>query len=62
MPEEYFDLVTLHWSDETILDGRLAGGKTIKQVLTNKQLSEIYSLQSAHDIEMQRLLRSFVSE
>lgn len=62
MPEEWFDIVTLHWSDETILDGRLIGGKTIKQILTRKQLSEIYSLQSAHDIEMQRLLRSFVND
>lgn len=25
MPEEYFDVVTLFWSDESILDGKLAG-------------------------------------
>lgn len=62
MPEEYFDLVTLHWSNETILDGRLAGGKIVKQTLTRSQLSQIYSLREAHDIELQRLLRSFVSE
>lgn len=62
MPEDDFDLVTLHWSDETILDGRLAGGKTVKQTLTSEQLKKVYSLQSAHDTEMQRLLRSFVSE
>lgn len=62
MPEEYFDVVTLHWSDETILDGRLVGGKTVKQVLTRAQLGEIDSLQAAHDVEMQRLLRSFVNE
>lgn len=62
MPEEWFDMVTLHWSDETILDGRLTGGRTIKQVLTNEQLRQVYNLQSAHDIELQKLLRSFVSE
>lgn len=62
MPEEYFDLVTLHWNDETILDGRLAGGKLVKQTLTKNQVREINSLQNAHDIELQRLLRSFVNE
>lgn len=62
MPEEYFDVVTLHWSDETILDGRLIGGKTIKQTLTSTQLNQLHSLQAAHDIEIQRLLRSFVND
>lgn len=62
MPEEWIDLVTLFWSDETIMNGRLAGGKIVKQTLTSSQLSQIESLQAAHDIEMQRLLRSFVSE
>jgi len=62
MPEEYFDLVNLFWSDEVIMNGRLAGGKIVKQTLTKSQLSEVESLQAAHDIELQRLLRSFVSD
>lgn len=62
MPEEVFDVVNLFWSDEFILDGRLAGGRTVRQVLTRSQVGQIESLREAHDIEMQRLLRSFVSE
>ena len=62
MPEEYFDVVTLFWSDETILNGRLAGGKIVKQTLTRGQVNQLDSLQAAHDIEVQRLLRSFVDE
>lgn len=62
MPEEWFDLVTLFWSDETILNGRKAGGEIVKQTLTRNQLSEIESLQAAHDIEMQRLLKGFVND
>ena len=62
MPEEYFDVVTLFWSDETILDGKLAGGKVIKQTLTSNQVNQLESLRSAHDIEVQRLLRSFVND
>lgn len=62
MPEEYFDVVTLFWSDETILDGKLAGGKVIKQILTSNQVNQLESLRSAHDIEVQRLLRSFVND
>ena len=62
MPEEYFDVVTLFWSGETILNGRLAGGKIVKQTLTRGQVNQLKSLQAAHDIEVQRLLRSFVDE
>ena len=62
MTEEWIDLVTLFWSDETVMNGRLASGKIVKQTLTPAQIREIYSLQAAHDFELQRLLRSFVND
>lgn len=62
MPEEVFDVVNLFWSDEFILNGRLANGKIVRQYMTRAQVDQVHSLQAAHDIELQRLLRSFVSE
>lgn len=62
MPEEWFEIVSLFWSRQIILNGRLANGKIVEQKLTPSQVGELNSLQSAHDIEMQRLLRSFVNE
>lgn len=59
MPEEWFDLVTLFWSDETILNGRKAGGEIVKKVLTPEQLNRIEALQFKHDTAMQRLLKEF---
>ena len=59
MPEEYFDLVSLFWNDETILEGRKAGGDIVKIVLTQDQRNKIYDLQVKHDDELQQLLRGF---
>lgn len=59
MPEEWFDLVTLFWSDETILNGRKTGGEIVKKVLTEEQLERISTLQFKHDNELQKLLKEF---
>jgi hypothetical protein len=59
MPEECFDLVSLFWNDETILEGRKAGGEVVKKSLTSEQRSKINDLQFKHDNEMQKLLKEF---
>ena len=62
MSEEYLELFHLYWSDTVIMNGQLVGGKIVNQTLTKSQIGEVDSLQSAHNGEMQRLLRSFVDE
>lgn len=62
MSEEYLELFYLYWSDLVIMNGQLVGGKIINQTLTKSQVAEVESLKSAHDIEMQRLLRGFVND
>ena len=57
MPQEYYDLVQLFWSQETILNGRRADDTIVKKVLTKQQLEAIEDLQSKHDYEMQALLK-----
>jgi hypothetical protein len=59
MPEEWFDLVSLFWNDELILEGRKAGGETVKIPLTEEQRNKINDLQMKHDDEMQQLLKEF---
>ena len=59
MPEEYYDLVTLFWSDEIILNGRKVGGDIVKMTLNDQQKSRIEALQYKHDNEMQKLLKEF---
>ncbi len=60
MPEEWFDLVRLFWNDETILEGRKAGGETVKICLSHHQQNLINDLQTKHDDEMQKLWKGFV--
>lgn len=60
MPEEWFDLVTLFWSDETILNGRKVGGEIVRKYLSQDQRNLINDLQTKHDDEMQKLLKGFV--
>ena len=62
MPEEWFDLVSLFWSDEVILNGRKADGTIVTQYLTRNQIAEVHSLEAAHDLEKQSLLRRFVGD
>lgn len=59
MPEEWFDLVSLFWSDKTILSGRKVGGEIVEKVLNQEQLNRIEALQFKHETEMQRLLKEF---
>ena len=59
MPEEWFDLVNLHWNDEIIIDGRKAGGEVVKKTLTREQVSRLEALQFKQDNEMQKLLKEF---
>ncbi len=60
MPEEYFDIVRLFWNEEAILEGRKAGGETVKIYLSKHQLNLIDDLLTKHDDEMQKLLKGFV--
>lgn len=60
MPEEWFDVVRLFWNDETILEGRKAGGEIVRKYLTHHQQNLINDLQTKHDDEMQKLLKGFV--
>lgn len=60
MPEEYFDVVSLFWTDEVILNGRKAGGQLIKLSLTSEQRYKLEVLQTKHDDELQKLLKGFV--
>lgn len=60
MPEEWFDVVRLFWNDETILEGRRAGGAIVRISLSYHQRDLINDLQTKHDDEMQKLLKGFV--
>jgi hypothetical protein len=46
--------------DEAILEGRKAGGETVKIFLSHHQQNLINDLQTKHDDEMQKLLKGFV--
>lgn len=68
MPEEYFELAHINF-DKVILHGRITAGSDehgcrteayVEQVLTEEQRNRIGHMSTAHDIEMQRLLASFV--
>lgn len=59
MPEEYYDLFNLYWSDVTILNGRKADGTIIQKNLTKEQLTRVEALEFKHDTELQRLLKEF---
>jgi hypothetical protein len=60
MPEEWFDVVSLFWNDDVILEGRKAGGEIVKKYLSQQQRDLINDLQTKHDDEMQKLLKGFV--
>lgn len=60
MPEEWFDVVSLFWNDDAILEGRKAGGERVKIYLSQQQRDLINDLQTKHDDEMQKLLKRFV--
>lgn len=69
MPEEYFELAYINF-DKVIMHGRamytnedgFRQEKYIEQVLTAEQKRDIEALNIKHDMQMQNLLRSFVSE
>lgn len=66
MPEEWFDVAYINF-DKAIMHGRVMftneegfrQERYIEQVLTPSQKGALESLQSAHDLETQRLLKSF---
>lgn len=60
MPEEWFDVVSLFWNDEAILEGRKVGGEIVRKYLSQDQRNLINDLQTKHDDEMQKLLKGFV--
>lgn len=60
MPEEWFDVVSLFWNDDVILEGRKAGGEIVRKYLSQQQRDLINDLQTKHDDEMQKLLKGFV--
>lgn len=70
MPEEWFEVAYINF-DKAILHGRVMGERDenlfrketmIEQVLTKEQKRAIEDLNFEHELAMQRLLRSFVSE
>lgn len=61
MPEEWFEVMHDFWNDEYFLVGKTKDGP-FKQQMQRNQIGEVESLQSAHDIEMQRLLRSYLND
>lgn len=60
MPEEWFDVVSLFWNDEAILEGRKTSGEIVRKYLSQDQRNLINDLQTKHDDEMQKLLKGFV--
>lgn len=70
MPEEWLELAHINF-DKTILHGRVTAGRDefrvrqereIEQVLTVDQKAAWQSLSERHHDEMQKLLRSFVTD
>lgn len=75
MPEEWFEVAYINF-DKAILHGRIMKNQIIstgsmaavrveryvEQVLTDEQKRQIEDLNSDHELAMQKLLRSFVSE
>lgn len=68
MPEEYFDVAYINF-DKAILHGRITAGRdqfgcrieaNVEQVLTEDQREQIYSLNTKHQMAMDKLLSSFV--
>lgn len=70
MPEEWFDVAYINF-DKVILHGRVSDGfdefrcrkeRMLEQVLTEEQKNQLIDMNERHQDEMQKLLRSFVSE
>ena len=68
MPEEWLDVAYINFG-KAILHGRITDGydeyrvrkeREIDQVLSDEQKEALYDLNTKHDRETQKLLRSFV--
>ena len=56
MPEEWYDVVKLFWSNETMINGKNKNG-IVKKTLTQDQQSRVEGLMQRHQEEMQKLLK-----